>query len=334
MQKKIALLFFTFFYCFFTHSLFATAETTPLTQRADVKAFIQRMVNQHHFDEKQLNTWFNQANVQPSIIASISKPAEVLPWHRYEAIFLTPQRIQEGAAFLQTHAKTLKAAQQKYGVPPEIIAAILGVETFYGTRTGQYNVLDSLITLGFDYPPRSKFFLSELEQFLLLARDEKWDPTQIKGSYAGAMGYPQFISSTYKHYAVDFNDNGKRDLFSSMDDAIGSIGHYFKSHGWQPNGLIALPATVKGEKYKSIIASKGNPKPNHSLQNMLPLGIHTQAKADPQHPFAFIALEGKNGPEYWLGSQNFYVITRYNHSDHYAMAVYNLSQEIKQAAKV
>ncbi len=192
-------------------------------------------------------------------------------------------------------------------------------------------MLDSLVTLGFDYPPRSKFFLSELEEFLLLAREEKWDPTTIKGSYAGAMGKPQFISSSYRRYAIDFNHNGQRDLLNNVDDAIGSVANYFKLNGWKKGDSIVYAANVRGEKFKAVLASGMNPKPDLTIEKMKQLGIGAPKITQPNQSFALIALEGKTGPEYWLGAQNFYVITRYNHSNMYAMAVYNLSEKVKNA---
>lgn len=331
MIKSKILILLTFFSIFSFFNLQA-APNTALTEREDVKAFVQHMVQKHQFDAKDLNKLLNQATVQSSILAAVEKPAEKLPWHRYQDIFLTPERIQEGVAFWKTHAAKLQQAEQKYGIPAEIITAIIGVETFYGKRAGQYKVIDSLVTLAFNYPPRSKFYLSELEQFLLLAREEKWDLNQIKGSYAGAMGAPQFIASSYRHYAVDFNGNGKRDLLVGLDDSIGSVANYFKQHGWQYNGPVIYPAQVDDQKCQSLIASKSNPQPNHTLSHMKQFGVKAQIP-DPStnRSFALIALEGKQGKEYWLGAQNFYVITRYNRSDHYAMAVYNLSQKIKEA---
>lgn len=314
---------------------FYSQAQTPLTQRADVKAFVQEMVKKHHFDPKTLNQWLDSATIQPTILAAIAKPAEKrLAWFEYEKIFLTPKRIDDGVLFWKANETKLQEAQQKFGVPPEIIIAIIGVETFYGKNTGSYRVLDSLVTLGFDYPPRSKFFLSELEEFLILAREEGWDPTQIKGSYAGAMGKGQFISSSYRRFAVDFTGNGKRDLLNSNADAIGSVANYFKVHGWKPDTPVVLQARIKGNDYKKVVASKANPKPEHTLQDLAKLNVQATEKPKASlraEPFALLALEGANGPEYWLGGQNFYVITRYNHSDHYAMAVYNLSQQIKKA---
>lgn len=336
MQKNkflsLALLFImTLTVSFTTHSY----QNKSLLARQDVQTFIQHMVNKHHFERKQLETWLGQAKIQPSILTTIAKPAEVKPWYQYQAIFLTPERIRDGVNFWRTHAHTLAKAEKTYGVPAEIIVAIIGVETFYGKRTGDHKVLDALVTLGFDYPPRAKFFLSELEQFFLLAREEHWDPTKITGSYAGAMGKPQFISSSYRRFAVDFNDNGKRDLLHNADDAIGSVANYFHRHGWQPAGDVIFPAKVKGNHYENFKASKGNPKPQFALYTMKKLGVDLAQKKDvcrlKYKPFALVALQGEAGPEYWLGAQNFYVITRYNHSDHYAMAVYTLSQEIKQA---
>ncbi|MBN9288172.1 MAG: lytic murein transglycosylase B [Gammaproteobacteria bacterium 39-13] len=336
MQKKIISLISVLFLSLITSfHVIAAPTNTSLTERPDVKAFIQDMKRKHHFDEQLLKKWLGQAKIQSSIITTMTKPAEKKPWYKYQAIFLSPQRINDGVTFWQANKAALAKAEKEYGIPPEIVIAIIGVETFYGKHAGQYSVLDALVTLGFDYPPRSKFFLSELEEFLLLAREEKWDPTQIKGSYAGAMGKPQFIASSYRRYAVDFNHTGRRDLLNNVDDAIGSVANYFKVHGWKKGDPIVFPAQVQGDKFKTLIASKSNPKPDHSWQTISQSGV--KASADPKklqgQSFALISLEGTMGPQYWLGAQNFYVITRYNHSDHYAMAVYELSQKIKEAYK-
>lgn len=306
------------------------AEDKPLSARPEVKTFIKMMVTKHHFNEAKLTKLINSAKIQPSILKAIAKPAEKLTWERYEPIFLTPKRIDEGVAFWKQNKAALAKAEKEYGVPAEIIVAIIGVETFYGKQAGQYSVLDSLVTLGFEYPPRAKFFLSELEEFLLLAREQHWDPTQIKGSYAGAMGKPQFIASSYRRYAIDFHKKGNRDLINNVDDAIGSVANYFKLNGWKQGEPVVLAAQVKGDKFKSLIASSNNPKPDQTLAKMAPLGVACSQKSiDKNKPFALIGLEGKSGPEYWLGAHNFYVITRYNRSSLYAMAVYNLSEKIK-----
>lgn len=327
-----------FAFIFFSLTIFSScyATETPLTNRPDVKAFINKMVENHQFDRLTLEQYLNAAKHQPNIIKAMTKPAEKLPWYRYEPIFLSAQRIQDGAKFWKENEAYLKRAQEQYGVPAEIIVAIIGVETFYGKNTGSYRVLDSLTTLGFDYPPRAQFFLSELEEFFLLAREEGWDPTDIKGSYAGAMGKGQFIPSSYRKFAIDFTDNGKRDLLNNNADAIGSIANYFKKNGWESNQIIVIPAHVKGTLHQKIIASKANPKPEYTLGALSKWQVYTSEKPRSDwetQRFALIKLENEKGPAYWLGAQNFYVITRYNHSDHYAMAVYNLSQEIKNTYK-
>ena len=313
----------------FVHSIAGASE--KFNERPEVQKFIQHMVQKHHFDANQLNQWFSKVSIQPKILAAIAKPAEKLPWYKYEPIFVTSKRINEGVVFWDQNKPALEKAEKQYGIPAEVIIAIIGVETFYGRQQGQYNVLDSLSTLAFDYPPRSKFFLSELEEFLLLAREEKWDPSQIRGSYAGAMGKPQFMPSSYRKFAVDFSAHGKRDLLNDTDDSIGSVANYFKEFGWEKGGEIIIPALAIGEKFKPHIASKFNPEPTLSLNQVTELGIKLNGSHKlKDQPFALIVLEGKSGPEYWLGAKNFYVITRYNHSDHYAMAVYNLSQKIKE----
>lgn len=335
MQKNIlktCFILITALYC----SVSVAEQTREFMQRADVTAFVKMMATKHQYNERQLNQLLQQSTTQQDILTSIAKPAEKLPWHRYEPIFMSDKRIQEGVTFWQQHADTLKRAEKEYGVPAEFIVAILGVETFYGKHAGKYKVLDSLITLAFEYPPRSIFFKSELEQFLLLAREEKWNPADIKGSYAGAMGNPQFISSSYRNFAVDFTGKGKRDLINSAEDSIGSVANYFKIHGWQKGGPVVLKAKTHGDKFKSVVASKANPKPDHSLQELTSFGIRAPGNANKTYKnqsFALVSLEGKEGPEYFLGGQNFYVITRYNHSDHYAMAVYNLSQKVKEGYK-
>ncbi len=330
MHKNNILKIFVTILCLFS-LITARAEDKPLSARPEVKAFIQMMVTKHQFDKAQLTSWLNNAKIQPSILKAIAKPAEKSTWARYEPIFLTQKRIDEGVAFWQQHKEALNKAEKEYGVPPQIIIAIIGVETFYGKNVGQYSVLDSLVTLGFDYPPRAKFFLSELEEFLLLAKEQGWDPTQVKGSYAGAMGKPQFISSSYRRYAVDFHHKGQRDLINNVDDAIGSVANYFKLNGWKKGEAVAYSAKATGDKFKEAIAASNNPKPNTSLQKLSELGIKPVSKhlKDPKQNFALIGLEGKDGHEYWLGAHNFYVITRYNRSSLYAMAVYQLSEKIK-----
>lgn len=300
-------------------------------QRADVKQFIDEMVNQHQFDRAYLEQKFATAKRLDNVLESIAKPAEKeLTWKQYRPIFVTSKRTTKGKVFMQQHRETLDRAEKEYGVPVEVITAIIGVESYYGKHTGKYTIFDSLTTLGFDYPKRSKFFKSELKQFLLLSKEENIDVDEMTGSYAGAMGMPQFISSSYRRYAVDFDGDGKRDLWNSVPDVIGSVANYFSEHGWQKGSSVVLPALVKNT---SVVNSENKLKPYESVGEFKKQGVSIQRGADKAIDDAELAtllkLEGKQGEEYWLGLENFYVITRYNHSDLYAMAVFQLSEKLK-----
>ncbi len=304
------------------------AQDTSLAQRADVRQFMQRMVAEHRFQEEELERLFSQASRQQKIIDAISRPAEGKPWHQYRPIFITEKRIRQGVQFNRRHAQSLRRAEALYGVPADIITAILGVETFYGRYKGSHRVLDALLTLGFDYPKRGKFFRGELEHFLLLTREEKMDPLSIKGSYAGAMGYPQFISSSFRHYAVDFDADGHRDIWNNVDDAIGSIANYFSRHGWQRERPVVFPARVSGDAYAAYL--KKGLKPQIPVGELRKRGVSINARLPAGEKAALIRLQGAEAPEYWVGLNNFYVITRYNHSPLYALAVYQLSEEIRR----
>lgn len=294
------------------------------SQRDDVKQFIDEMVAKHGYDRDLLTQKFGEAERLDGVLESIAKPAEkVLTWQDYRPIFVTSKRIRRGNEFLEKHRDDLERAEKEYGVPAEIITAIIGVETYYGRLSGKIQVFDSLVTLGFDYPPRSKFFLSELEQFLLLVREEDIDAKTVRGSYAGAMGMPQFISSSYRHYAVDFDGDGKRDLLNSTADAIGSVANYFKVHGWKTGGDVVVPARVNGD----IEETRSKLKPHTSLSDLNKQGVFPKARISGDPKATVVTLNGKEGKEYWLGLDNFYVITRYNRSAMYAMAVYQLSLE-------
>ena len=295
-------------------------------KRDDVKSFIQQMVQQHQFTAEELQQWFAAIRPRPDIIEAISNPAEGKPWHVYRKIFIQEKRIAGGVTFWTEHRDLLERAERETGVPARIIVAILGVETLYNTYKGRYNVLESLATLSFDYPKRSKFFRRELEQFLLLAREERVDPLMLTGSYAGAMGGPQFISSSFRRYAVDFDNDDKRDIWSNPADMIGSVANYFKVHGWQQGQDITHRANVEGDQVTQVV-EKGI-KPQLSVAELEKMGIRSSAKIDRDAKAAVIKLDLQTAPEYWLGLKNFYVITRYNHSPLYAMAVYQLSEEI------
>lgn len=314
-------------------SVMCSALLTPLVsyantaQRDDVKSFIDRLVDKHDFDRAELGQLFNQIEIQPEIIDAMNRPYESKPWHDYRLIFVTEARIKEGAIFLQQNYDVLKQAEEKYGVPAEIITAILGVETRYGRYRGKYRVVDSLATLGFDYPRRSKFFLKELEEFLLLTREEQLDPLAITGSYAGAMGKPQFISSSYRRYAIDFDGDGIRDLLNNSADAIGSVANYLARHGWQRNQPVAVKTTATQQRPEEMGKLK---KPKTEIQQWRKQGFTPEQQVTDNLKAELIVLQNKKGQEYWLGMQNFYTITRYNHSALYAMAVYQLSQGITQ----
>ena len=299
---------------------------TSYANRAEVQQFIDDLVKKDGFSREELKSIFAEAEKQDRIIELMMKPAEGKPWYQYRKIFLTDKRTKAGVEFWTEHADVIERASKQFGVDPEIIVAIIGVETFYGRRTGSISVLNALATLGFDYPPRSKFFSKELREYLILARDEGWKAEEPKGSYAGAMGMGQFIPSSYRHYAVDFSGDGKRDLWNS-EDAIGSVANYFKRHGWRKGEGVAVPALARGDQVKRL---KTDMKPSYSLREMSSHGVRPRNLPDSDGPFSLVALELEKGHEYWIGQKNFYVITRYNHSPLYAMAVYQLSQEIKK----
>ncbi len=302
------------------------AVADGIVLRPEVRLFVDQMASKYQFNRNELITLLGQAQTRQDIIAAMTKPAEAKPWFQYRPIFINDARIQGGVEFWNKHETLLTRAQTTYGVPPEIITAIIGVETRYGKNTGTFRVLDALYTLGFDYPPRSPFFMSELEQYLLLTREEKMDPAMLKGSYAGAMGQPQFISSSYRKYAVDFDDDGVRDLWQSLPDIIGSVANYFKAFGWQPGQLVVARAQVGGEEIKSLI---GGVAPNITLAGLKQKGVTVAENIAPDQQAVLLEYQGESTPEYWVGLQNFYVITRYNRSPLYAMAVYQLAQEIR-----
>lgn len=315
-----------------TPASFLSANTTVFnTNDKPISDFINEMAKEHQFNRNELKDVLSQARKHQSILDAISRPAESKPWHQYRPIFLTSDRISGGIKFWKQYQSILQAAEKKYQVPPHIITAIIGVETRYGRHTGRYPVLDSLATLAFAYPPRSRFFRSELEQYLLMTREENLDPLKQFGSYAGAMGMPQFISSSFRSYAVDFDNNGHRDLWNSPADAIGSVANYFHRHGWRHAQPVVQRVTVKGSKYKKLL--NNGLKPSLTVTELRQHGIVIPKVADETKKAILIELEGESGPEYWLGWHNFYVISRYNRSALYSLAVYQLSLEVMGAMK-
>ena len=301
--------------------------------RAEVDAYIEELIQQHDFSRPELEEVLAAAERRQDIIDLMRRPAERrLNWHEYRKIFLDEQRIAGGVEFWQQNQETLERAEKEYGVAPEVIVAIIGVETRYGRVTGRHRVVDALMTLAFDYPPRASFFRKELTQFLLLAREEGKNPTSLTGSYAGAMGFGQFIPSSYRNYAVDFDRDGVRDIWQNRTDAIGSVANYFSRHGWRGAAQVTLPVQLKAETEQLLVIANQSLKPTHSVAEMAEMGVIVDG-LDPEARVLLLRLLGGDKPEYWLGFDDFYVITRYNHSRLYAMAVYQLGQEILKRRK-
>ena len=297
--------------------------------RPEIEIFISEMIERHGFKQTELESIFGMAQFQPAIINAISQPATSRPWYEYRPLFINSRRIAGGVAFWNSHAATLERARKEFGIPEEIITAVIGVETTYGVQTGRHRVLDALTTLAFDYPKRAKFFRDELEQYLLLGREQDADVVNIKGSYAGAIGIPQFMPSSYRRYALDFDGDGKADLSGSAADAIGSVANYLKSFGWETERAIVLPALVNGENYREALFA--GRKPTYTVEEMRKLGVIPRVDISGDSQVTLIELANNGGNEYWLGFNNFFVITRYNRSVHYAMSVLQLAEEIRAA---
>lgn len=311
----------------YTNACFAGMAS--LSDRYDVHQYINGVANQYNFDAPWLARIFNHAELRPELLKMIKAPKEGIPWYRYRALFITPKRVQLGVEFWNKHEKMLEKAQREYGVPADIIVAIIGVETQYGQYTGKYRVIDTLTTLAFDGNSRRSFFRSELTQYLLLTRDQSINPLAIRGSYAGAIGVPQFMPSSYRTFAVSAEGNGSPDLIRNPDDAILSVANYFKQHGWQRGEPVAIPAAVTGNQYQNFI--NGNLKPQYTLKQLEKKGIKPSKELPKNMTASLIRLQDHNNDEYWLGFNNFYVISLYNASFRYSMAVYQLAEEISKA---
>ncbi len=296
--------------------------------RDDVVDFIKEVAARSDYSEQELIDLFAQVRHQRHLFERMDKPAEKLDWHQYRKIFITEKRINKGLDFFKKHRELLQQVEQRYQVPAEIIVAIVGVETFYGAYRGKSPVFDTLVTFAFDYPKRAKFFTRELEQFLILAKEQNLDLRAVKGSYAGAMGVPQFISSSYRNYAVDFDGDGQADLFKSLPDILGSVANYFSRHGWKSGEGITYPLIAQNES--KISQLKPGMKPAYTWQQLKSAGLQSSITLADDKPVALLKLQQPNAAEYWAGLDNFYVITRYNHSELYAMAVFQLSDKIKQ----
>ena len=314
---------------------FASVSIADYSQHPEVGSFIERMVNEHNFDRQQIKNWMAQARYQKSIVDAMSRPAEkVKTWYDYRKIFITDLRIKRGVEFWQANQQTLKDVSQEYGVDPAIIVSIIGIETNYGRNTGDHRVVDALSTLAFDYytynvkrESRKKFFTTQLEHLFLLAREQKQDPMSLKGSYAGAMGWGQFMPNSYRNYAVDYDNDGLADIWNNPDDVIASVANYFVEHGWKKGQPVATRTLVIGKPDSEELNKLRRPKLNIAdleAKGYKPVANYNKAlKAFP------ILLTGKYGEEYWLGLHNMYVIGRYNPRIKYAMAVYQLSTSIQ-----
>lgn len=299
-----------------------------LVRQRNVQQFMDMMVKQYHLDKRQLQAIMREAVFQPQIIESMERPYEKKTWDVYKDLFLTSERVQAGVHFWEVNQKALARAEKKYGVPANIIVAIIGVETLYGKHQGNYRVLDALTTLAFYYPKRAEFFTKELKEYLLLCHDYGVPATKYMGSYAGAIGKPQFMPSSYRFYAVDFAGKGKPDLMNEDQDVIGSVANYFQKNGWKANGDIVEPATVSSVGYKSLATNTR--VADYEFKHLVASGVRPSSGVLSHSTKAgLIELSTEKGPAYWLAYPNFYVITRYNTSPQYALVVYLLSQQLR-----
>lgn len=306
----------------------ASPNTGSFATNPAVIDFARDLEQRHAFNADELLSQFSQTRPNAKVLQLIAPPASPLQrsWERYRPRFLNDRRIDGGVRFWQENEVALARARALYGVPEEIIVAIIGVETEYGRNTGSFSVLEALATLAFHYPRRAEFFRAELEQFLLLARENGMEPLGIKGSFAGAIGIPQFMPGSQRRYAVDFDGDQRVDLSGSFNDAIGSVARFLEQHGWQAAQPIAVPARTAGVPERSLI--EAGIQPRLKVADLVPKGIF--AEADPDSTVALIDLASPDREtEYWLGFDNFYVITRYNRSSFYAMSVFQLAEQIR-----
>lgn len=307
------------------------AGSTTYEAHPQALALIDEVVEQHGFNRDELLALFAQTEYKNSIIELMDKPAEAKPWKDYRPIFVTTMRANGGKAFMAEHRETLARAEAQFGVPAEIIVAIIGVETRYGVQAGRTRVMDALATLAFDYPRRSAFFRKELIAFLQLTRQEQMNPLDLKGSYAGAMGYGQFMPSSFLEYAIDFDGDGRKDIWHNPVDAIGSVANYFARHGWQKDEPVVSQAHFNGDgKSLSWVKGRKGLEPSYTVAELAAAGLTVKDNLASHLPAVPLRLTGAHGKEYWVGLHNFYVITRYNHSALYAMSVYQLSQKIAE----
>jgi membrane-bound lytic murein transglycosylase B len=306
-------------------SLSASDAASPL--RPEIENFIDEMVQKHGYPPAALRRLFSTVQSRPSVIRAISTPGTARPWYEFRRSAITPVRIEGGVRFWQQNQAVLEKATREFGVPEEILVATIGIETVYGRNTGSVKVLDALTTLAFDYPPRAEFFRTELEQYLLLVRENGIDAANTRGSYAGAIGLPQFMPSSYRKHAVDFDGDGRRDLVASRADAIGSVANYYRSYNWK-TGETAVVAAESGDADLGPLLAAGI-KPHTSVRELREKGLVIPDGVDENALATLFSVETERGGKLYLGFNNFYVITRYNRSINYAMAVWELAGEIR-----
>lgn len=309
---------------------YSVRAETHLASRSDVANFIEKTHSTTGIDKQWLTDTMNKASIKPTIIDAMNRPAEKMNWGRYRPIFITDNRIQGGVNFYHQYQSALQRAEDEYGVSAAVITAIIGVETSYGANRGNWAVVDALSTLSFEYPRRADFFSNELQKFLTIAYNMNRDPFSFKGSYAGAMGYPQFMPSSYMAYAVDFDGDGIKDLWNNPVDAIGSVANYLAKHGWKRGEQLASEVRIQNPKAVDSYFQRGPVRPpKTSLATLKQLGVQTSIQTtNPVTLMQFEVSPGNN--EYWIGFYNFYVITRYNHSNMYALAVSQLANAINE----
>ena len=307
----------------------------PSLYREGRAAFVREMEQTHGWASAETLAVLKQARYSQKIIDAMERPYEAQPWHRYRKLFLTQARIDGGVRYWREQRPLLERVSAAFGVAPEILVAILGVETAYGANTGSHRAIDALTTLGFAYPKRAAFFRGELEALLRLGREEGIDTLGALGSYAGALGKPQFIPTSYRAYAVDFDDDDRRDLWGSDADVLASVANYFRRHGWRSGEPVAFPATVAAARASEIAVAEKKPMaPNTTTGALRLAGVDWREPVASDQPATLLRLDGEAGDEYWVTLPNFYAITRYNHSNLYAMAILQLSQAIREAVEV
>jgi membrane-bound lytic murein transglycosylase B len=312
----------------------AWAAGSSYPSRKEVKEFVAEMTKKHGFSKRELNRVLGQAQFQPSIVRAMDQPPEsaLASWQAYRSIFIKPERIEAGVQFWNRNAGALKRAEAEFGVPEQVIVGIIGVETTFGKNIGTFRVIDALATLAFDYPKRAAYFRGELEHYLVFSRDQKIDPLRVKGSYAGAIGIPQFMPGSYRRFAVDFDGDGQINLATSPADAIGSIGNFLKAHGWAQGEPVAFAAQVSGEAWRRLAGA--GIVPATRFADLPEYGVKAAADLPGDTLCALVELDSPGQPlDVRVTLKNFFVLTRYNRSNLYAAAVLDLAAEIARARR-